>query len=112
MECLTCGARDNLTVDHLTPKSIFQNGMTPRQKQQYHEQMEQLRKNNDAKGFAGYGIMCKRCNMMKHNMPLKDFVHQILKMAEWITDYDKNHPAKAHVEISYPTFSPGQKLSG
>lgn len=111
VECLTCGSKENLTVDHLIPKSIYQAGMSPVQKAEQHTMFEELRKNGDPVGYTNFAMMCVNCNQMKQSRTLKEFINRVFKIAGWIRDYDKNHPAeiKKEISITYSTLPSEQR---
>lgn len=102
IECITCGNTDNLTVDHLVPKSVFNRGKSQSEKELYHAKMVEFRRVWDPQGFKNYALMCGVCNLMKHHLPLRNFIAHVFKINKWIMNYEKNHPAQFSVRIKYP----------
>ena len=99
VQCMTCGTPEDLSVDHIVPRSIQRLGTTPEQRANHHYRRARLRAKKDPRGFQGYALMCKRCNQMKASLFLKDFVLHIKKIYRFLAHKKKLMHNKKHEQI-------------
>ncbi len=87
LECLMCGSTEDLTIDHLIPKSHI----SLKERKKKWKASEKLLKTDPEKAMSNVGLMCKTCNTMKHSLTLGQFIKHIFKILYWLMKYEITH---------------------